>query len=89
MRRLLERATAGESIPAAELALEDHRLIVSARPLSDAGAVIALVDLTELRRLEGVRRDFVANVSHELKTPLTSIRGYVETLLGDGRPAGR
>jgi signal transduction histidine kinase len=34
-------------------------------------------------RLEGVRRDFVANVSHELKTPLTSIRGYVETLLSD------
>jgi signal transduction histidine kinase len=45
--------------------------------------VVAFADLTELRRLEGVRRDFVANVSHELKTPLTSIRGYVETLLGD------
>ena len=38
-------------------------------------------DLTELRRLEAVRRDFVANVSHELKTPLTSISGYAETLL--------
>jgi two-component system phosphate regulon sensor histidine kinase PhoR len=42
-----------------------------------------VVDLTEIRRLEGVRRDFVANVSHELKTPLTSIRGYAETLRMD------
>ena len=40
-----------------------------------------LHDISELRRLERIRRDFVANVSHELKTPLTSIRGYVETLL--------
>lgn len=42
--------------------------------------VIVLRDITELRRLEGVRRDFVANVSHELRTPLTSIRALVETL---------
>jgi two-component system, OmpR family, phosphate regulon sensor histidine kinase PhoR len=48
-----------------------------------AGAVVVLHDLTELRRLEVVRRDFVANVSHELKTPLTAIRGMVETLLDD------
>jgi two-component system phosphate regulon sensor histidine kinase PhoR len=38
-------------------------------------------DLTEIRRMERMRRDFVANVSHEFKTPLTSIRGYAETLL--------
>jgi two-component system phosphate regulon sensor histidine kinase PhoR len=42
--------------------------------------VVVLRDVTELRRLEGVRRDFVANVSHELRTPLTSIRALVETL---------
>lgn len=42
--------------------------------------VVVLRDLTELRRLEGMRRDFVANVSHELRTPLTSIRALVETL---------
>jgi two-component system phosphate regulon sensor histidine kinase PhoR len=45
------------------------------------GVVVVLHDISELRRLERIRRDFVANVSHELKTPLTSIRGYVETLL--------
>ena len=48
--------------------------------------MLVLHDLTELRRLETVRRDFVANVSHELKTPLTSISGYAETLLS--RPPG-
>jgi len=47
------------------------------------GAVVVLVaqDVTQMRRLEGMRREFVANVSHELKTPLTSIKGLVETLL--------
>jgi two-component system phosphate regulon sensor histidine kinase PhoR len=44
------------------------------------GAVLAFRDVTRLHRLEAVRRDFVANVSHEMKTPLTSIQGYVETL---------
>ncbi|GIX46297.1 MAG: PAS domain-containing sensor histidine kinase [Candidatus Tectimicrobiota bacterium] len=45
-----------------------------------AGAVVVLHDVTDLRRLETVRRDFVANVSHELKTPVTAIKGFVETL---------
>ncbi|MHB9110485.1 MAG: sensor histidine kinase [Armatimonadota bacterium] len=45
------------------------------------GALVVLNDVTHLRRLETVRRDFVANVSHELKTPITSIKGFVETLL--------
>jgi len=44
------------------------------------GAVIVLNDITRLHKLENVRRDFVANVSHELKTPITSIKGFVETL---------
>lgn len=46
------------------------------------GAVLVLHDVTELRRLENLRQEFVANVSHELKTPLTSIKAYAETLLG-------
>ena len=44
------------------------------------GALAMVEDITEIRRLEQVRTDFAANVSHELKTPLTSIRGFVETL---------
>ena len=60
-----------------------------AAPLRDGspdatGVVLVLHDLTELRRLETVRTDFVANVSHELKTPITAIRGLVETVLDDG-----
>jgi two-component system, OmpR family, phosphate regulon sensor histidine kinase PhoR len=56
-------------------------------PVRDAtgakiGAVVVMNDVTRLRRLETVRRDFVANVSHELKTPVTSIKGFLETLLG-------
>jgi two-component system phosphate regulon sensor histidine kinase PhoR len=45
------------------------------------GAVVVLDDVTKLRRLEASRREFVANVSHEIRTPITSIQGYVETLL--------
>jgi two-component system phosphate regulon sensor histidine kinase PhoR len=45
-----------------------------------SGAVIVLSDMTRVRRLENLRRDFVANVSHELRTPITSIKGFVETL---------
>jgi two-component system phosphate regulon sensor histidine kinase PhoR len=45
------------------------------------GAVVVLHDVSELRRLERVRQDFVANVSHEFKTPLTAIQGFAETLL--------
>ena len=46
-----------------------------------AGCVLVIHDITQMRRLERIRSDFVANVSHELKTPLTSIKGFVETLL--------
>ncbi len=58
------------------------RLYVSPMRREDGvvGALAIVEDITELRRLEQVRTDFAANVSHELKTPLTSIRGFVETL---------
>ena len=46
-----------------------------------SGAIVVINDVTNLRRLENMRRDFVANVSHELKTPITSIEGFAETLL--------
>lgn len=48
-----------------------------------AGAIIVLQDITEMLRLEQVRSDFVANASHELKTPISAIRGFVETILDD------
>jgi two-component system phosphate regulon sensor histidine kinase PhoR len=48
---------------------------------NDIGILVVLNDVTQLRKLETVRRDFVANVSHELKTPITAIKGFVETLL--------
>jgi two-component system phosphate regulon sensor histidine kinase PhoR len=67
--------------------MDGRVFLVNARPLPNGGAVLVLHDLTEVRRLEAVRRDFVANVSHELKTPLTSISGYAETLLGDAPDA--
>lgn len=47
------------------------------------GAVLAIHDISDFKRLELMRKDFVANVSHELKTPITSIRGFAETLLDD------
>jgi len=82
-RDVVTALMAGEPVAARELDLEGRTLLASGRPLPEGGAVLVLHDLTDLRRLETVRRDFVANVSHELKTPLTSISGYAETLLGD------
>ena len=58
---------------------------VTAAPVqasSHKGAVLVLHEITDLRRLERVRQDFVANVSHEFRTPLTAIQGFAETLLG-------
>ena len=58
---------------------------VNATPIFDndkaAGCLVVIHDVTEIRKLETMRRDFIANVSHELKTPLTSIKGFIETLL--------
>ena len=56
--------------------------VASVKATEDSGAVIVLHDISDLRKLERVRRDFVANVSHEFKTPLTAIQGFAETLLG-------
>jgi two-component system, OmpR family, phosphate regulon sensor histidine kinase PhoR len=55
--------------------------VASVHAADASGAIIVLHDITELRKLERVRRDFVANVSHELRTPLTAIQGFSETLL--------
>ncbi len=83
---LVERALAGEAVPPTELTQDEKHLVATAQPLPRGGAVLVFLDTSELRRLEGVRRDFVANASHELKTPLTVIRGHAETLLDEDLP---
>jgi PAS domain S-box-containing protein len=69
---------------------EEQILELRASPLRAAqrdvsGAVLVIHDITELRRLEGLQREFVANVSHELKTPLAAILGLVDTLIDDAQ----
>lgn len=87
LREALETALAGETTEGAELVIAGSTLNVTARPLTGGGAVLALFDLTRVRRLEAVRRDFVANVSHELRTPLTIVGGFAETLVEEDVPA--
>ena len=82
-RELVDTVLAGDADASRTLDLDSRTLLITGRALPSGGAVLVMHDLTELRRLESVRRDFVANVSHELKTPLTSISGYSETLLSD------
>ncbi|HOV80802.1 MAG TPA: ATP-binding protein [Bacillota bacterium] len=80
-------AVAGSGEPrSAEFRMNGVFVLVNLAPLREAeggnyGAVGVLQDITELRRLELLRRDFVANVSHELRTPLTSIQGFLEALM--------
>ena len=84
LNALLERAGAsGSSTTELELGgLRPARVLVHAVTLQAAGGGIlaVFVDVTELRRLESVRRDFVANASHELRSPLTTVRAAAETL---------
>jgi two-component system phosphate regulon sensor histidine kinase PhoR len=61
--------------------LHAHGTILRGAQEKEAGALVVLHEVTRLKKLEKVRRDFVANVSHELRTPVTSIKGFVETLL--------
>ncbi|HCH24554.1 MAG TPA: hypothetical protein DE179_09705 [Oceanospirillaceae bacterium] len=61
-----------------------YRLHVSLLKESrEGGAILVLQDITEIQRIDRMRADFVANASHELKTPITAIRGFAETLLED------
>ena len=87
LRDALSAAMAGRIIDDVEISLGGHTVALTSRPLARGGAVLAAFDLTEVRRLETIRRDFVANVSHELKTPLTVIGGFAETLADPGVPA--
>ncbi len=84
LRELLEGSVI-HPVQSQELRVGDRIILAATRRLAQGGAVTTLLDVSETRRLEQVRRDFVANASHELKTPLTSIRGFAETLL-EGDP---
>jgi two-component system phosphate regulon sensor histidine kinase PhoR len=84
LKRLLDRVFE-EGKPASReieiTGLKPRQLLVRAAPLGTDGAVFAVMfDVTEIRRLESLRKDFVANVSHELRTPVTAIRSAAETL---------
>ena len=88
LEELLEEARSSNAMSRREVILmrsgRERTVDVHASPFRGgdrSGLVLVLHDISELRRLERIRRDFVANVSHELKTPLTSIKGFVETLL--------
>lgn len=80
---IAERATVSGEVVIGTV--RQRSFAVTASPVQaedSSGAVLVLHEVTEQRRLERVRRDFVANVSHEFKTPLTAIQGFAETLLG-------
>jgi two-component system phosphate regulon sensor histidine kinase PhoR len=88
LERVLTAVLEGKAPVEGEVTLRleaDRFFQVRGAPLRDAdgreiGALVVLHDVTRLARLETMRRDFVANVSHELKTPITSIQGFIETL---------
>lgn len=87
--RFIERGLDGRAFSEEEIMIggpHGKKIEVKSSPLYGPneeymGAVIALQDVTKLRMLESLRRDFAANVSHELKTPITAIKGFVETML--------
>lgn len=89
LRNAILLALAGTETETEEVMIGDITLSLTARPLAGGGAVLALFDLTPIRRLEAVRRDFVANVSHELRTPLTIVGGFAETLQDPDIPQDR
>lgn len=80
LRSAILMALKGTPTEPEEVVIADKTLSLTARPLVNGGAVVAMFDLTPIRKLEAVRRDFVANVSHELRTPLTIVGGFAETL---------
>jgi len=88
-----DRAVAGTAVRGEfNVVSLDKILLVTLSPLSERRALITFRDLTESKRLESIRRDFIANASHELRTPVAAITGAVETLLSNGRlldPAAR
>lgn len=97
MGRLVEACFSQRVLQVAEIPYgrSERLLKIYVNPIEDeeGGCIVVIQDITQMRKLEAVRSDFVSNVSHELKTPLTSIRGFVEALkngaIGDPEKANR
>lgn len=98
IERVLTQKTRLEEEVSMFVGAEETHVVIHSAPLEfggigGTGSVSVFYDVTNIRRLEAMRREFVANVSHELRTPLTCIRGYAETLkhgaLQDPEAAGR
>lgn len=91
VQKFIGRALAGSEPIETEIAiygdrertLKAHGTVLQNAESEKVGAVVVLYDMTKIKMLESIRRDFVANVSHELKTPITAIKGFVETLRGN------
>ncbi len=78
---IIERAIKEKRHFNREIAINDRIFLCDVTFLGSRGEIVAVFyDITDFRKLEKIKRDFVANVSHELRTPLTAIKGYVETL---------
>jgi two-component system phosphate regulon sensor histidine kinase PhoR len=92
LKRLLDRVERSGKAEAAEVdvgELKPRRLLIHATPLAEIGGTLAVfVDVTDLRRLESMRKDFVANVSHELRTPVATVLSAAETLQNAGLAGG-
>jgi signal transduction histidine kinase len=88
-RALIREVLEGRAVERREMDMGERTVLVSGRTLPDGGALLVMSDVTDMRRLETMRRDFVANVSHELKTPLTAIAGYAETLAAEADPSSQ
>jgi signal transduction histidine kinase len=89
LRAAISLALNGTETEPEEVVIDGNTMSLTGRPLANGGAVVALFDLTAIRKLETVRRDFVANVSHELRTPLTIVGGFAETLQDPDVPPER
>lgn len=87
VNELFTKAVAEEKEQAAEIALQGRNWVIVMTPLYNGkmirGAVAVLRDMTEERRLDKLRKDFIANVSHELRTPIAMLQGYSEAIVDD------
>jgi two-component system sensor histidine kinase ResE len=84
---LFEKAVETEREQVGEISLQGHHWVIIVSPLYNQenirGAVAVLRDMTEERRLNKLRKDFIANVSHELRTPISMLQGYSEAIIDD------